>query len=110
VTTKEKGNYFEKQAIEYLINNNFTILETNFYAKKLGEIDIIAIKDNIYHFIEVKSGKNFEAIYNITPTKLHKLYKSINYYIKIKNLDITYSVDAIVFANNNLEFLENISL
>jgi putative endonuclease len=42
------------------------IIETNFYAKKLGEIDIIAKKDNIYHFCEVKSANSFEtAVQNL---------------------------------------------
>jgi len=109
-TTKAKGDYFEKLACSYLENKGFSIIETNYYAKKLGEIDIIAKKDDIYHFVEVKSGSSFEAVYNITSSKLKKLYKSIEYYIKVKNLSVNYSVDAIIFANDDLEFLENISL
>jgi len=109
-TTKQTGDYFEQLACNYLIENNFFIIETNYYAKKLGEIDIIAKKDDIYHFVEVKSGSGFEAIYNITPSKLRKLYKSIEYYLKVKNLDVTYSIDAIVFDNQQIEYLENISL
>ena len=109
-TTKAKGDYFEKLACVYLQDRGFSIIETNYYAKKLGEIDIIAKKNNIYHFVEVKSGSSFEAVYNITPLKLKKLYKSIEYYLKVKNLSVEYSVDAIIFANNQVEYLENISL
>ncbi len=42
--SREKGNIAEKIAVSFLEKRNFTIIETNFYAKKLGEIDIIAKK------------------------------------------------------------------
>ena len=110
MTTTSKGNKFETKACEYLVSNSFTIVDRNYHAKKLGEIDIICIKDDIYHFIEVKSGDSFEAVYNITPSKLHKLYRSIDYYLKVKNLNVSYCVDAIIFAGEELEYLENITL
>ncbi len=109
-TTTNTGKYFEQKAIEYLSGLDFEIIEINYFAKKLGEIDIIAKKGDIYHFIEVKSGKNFEAIYNITPAKLKKLYRSIELYLKHKKLDVAYSIDAIIFAGKELEYLENISM
>ena len=108
--TTNTGKYFELKAIDYLKDNEFEIIEVNYFAKKLGEIDIIAKKNDVYHFIEVKSGKNFEAIYNITQQKLYKLYRSIDLYIKHKNLDVSYSVDAIIFSGEELEYLENISM
>jgi putative endonuclease len=108
--SRSKGNYFEDKAIDFLSSSGYQIIERNFYAKKLGEIDIIAVKNKVYHFVEVKSGDSFEAVYNITPNKLHKLLRSIQYYLKVKNLDIDYCVDAIIFAGEELEYLENITL
>jgi len=108
--TRDKGNYFETKAVDYLSSNGFLIVDRNFYARKLGEIDIIATKDDIYHFVEVKSGESFEAVYNITPSKLRKLLKSIEYYLKVKKLNVAYCVDAIIFAGEELEYLENITL
>ena len=110
INTTNTGKYFELKAIDYLKINGFEIIEINYFAKKLGEIDIIAKKDDIYHFVEVKSGKNFEAIYNITQQKLYKLYRSIELYLKHKNLDVAYCVDAIIFSGVELEYLENISM
>jgi len=110
INTTTKGNYFETKACDYLIDQGFKIIDRNYHAKKLGEIDIICIKEDIYHFIEVKSGSSFEAVYNITPQKLHKLYRSIDYYLKVKNLDISYCIDVIIFAGEELEYLENITL
>ncbi|MEA3384098.1 MAG: YraN family protein [Campylobacterota bacterium] len=110
INTTNKGNYYETKACEYLESNGFNIIERNYHAKKLGEIDIICCKDNIYHFVEVKSGESFEAVYNITSSKLYKLFRSIEFYLKVKNLDVSYCVDAIIFAGEEMEILENISL
>lgn len=41
---------------KYLKRDGFRILETN-YLKKSGEIDIIAEKDSVLHFVEVKTLK-----------------------------------------------------
>ncbi len=55
ITHKQKiGRVGEDIAIKYLENKGFEIIEQN-YRKKYGEIDIIAQKGKILHFIEVKS-------------------------------------------------------
>ncbi len=109
--TKQKGNLAEKQAISYLEDRNYKIVEQNFYAKKLGEIDIIALKDDIYHFIEVKSALDYEtAINNITKSKLNKIKRSLQYYIQIKEIKKAYCIDVIIVVDNNIDFLENITL
>jgi putative endonuclease len=108
MNTRFKGKIAENKAIEFLKNKNFKILKTNFYTK-FGEIDIIAFKDNVYHFIEVKSGKNFEPIYNITPNKLQKIIKSTFLYIKQHNINSAFCIDAVIIKNDNIEFIENIT-
>lgn len=47
------GSLYEEKAVEYLKNNGFTVIVKNFRCPK-GEIDIIAIKEDILRFIEVK--------------------------------------------------------
>ena len=108
--SRYKGNYFEDKAVEFLFSNGFEIIQRNFYAKKIGEIDIIAKKNGVYHFCEVKSGDSFEAVYNITSSKVNKLLRSIDYYLQVKNLNVSYCLDAIVFSGEDLEFLENITI
>ena len=48
-----RGSFYEDVCVEYLIKNGFDILHRN-YRCKLGEIDIIAKKDDIIRFIEVQ--------------------------------------------------------
>lgn len=108
--SRSKGNIAEDKAVEFLNSNSFVVIERNFYAKKIGEIDIIATKDEVYHFIEVKSGDGFEPIYNITPSKLSKLKRSIEYYLKIKQLDVAYCIDVITISDGKLDYLENVTL
>src|SRR4051812_47699136 len=54
-TAKRKvGDIGETIACQYILNKGFKILGRN-YLKPYGEIDIIAEKAGIYHFIEVKT-------------------------------------------------------
>lgn len=109
--SKQKGDLAEKRAINFLQSQNFQIIEQNFYAKKLGEIDIIAKKDDTYHFCEVKSSDNYEtAINNITYSKLSKIKRSVDYYIQTKKINSAYCIDAIIVTEDNIEHLENITL
>jgi putative endonuclease len=52
--TRQKGNKGEDIACVFLDKRGFRILARN-YAKRWGELDIIATKDNSLHFFEVKS-------------------------------------------------------
>lgn len=109
--SREKGDFAEKRAISFLIDLNYIIVETNFYAKKLGEIDIVAKKDNIYHFCEVKSANSFEvAVQNLTKSKLSKIKRSVDYYLQIKKLDVAFCIDAIIVNDDSIEILENITI
>ena len=109
--SREKGNFAEKRAISFLQDLNFEIVEKNFYAKKLGEIDIIATKNSVYHFCEVKSAPDYEtAINNLTASKLSKIKRSVDYYLQTKKLDVAFCIDAIIVTDEKINLLENITL
>jgi len=111
MSTKEKGSIAESKACNYLNSLGFKIIEQNFFAKKLGEIDIICKKDDIYHFVEVKSSIDYEsAINNINSSKISKLKRSINYYLQIKKLNVSYCIDVIIVVENDIDFIENITI
>ncbi|NOZ90953.1 MAG: YraN family protein [Epsilonproteobacteria bacterium] len=110
-STREKGNQAEGIAISYIENLGFKVIERNYYARKLGEIDIIAVDKGIWHFIEVKSAnREFEPIYNLSPTKLRRIINSTNYYLKKKNLDVAFCIDVVLIRDSSVEFLENITI
>jgi len=105
---RAKGDEAERKATQYLQKRGFVIIDRNFHSR-FGEIDIVALKEGTLHFVEVKSGKNFDPIYNITPAKLEKIIKTINYFLLKKKLDMDYCIDAIIIKND-IEFIENITL
>ena len=108
--SRAKGNVAEDKAVHYLTERGFFIVERNFYSR-FGEIDIIAKKENTLHFVEVKSGEDYElAIQNITPTKLSRIIKTANVYMKKNAYDGDFCLDAIVVTPLDIEMLENISL
>ena len=107
--SRKKGDFAEDLACNYLTGQNYKIIERNFYSK-FGEIDIIAVKYDVLHFIEVKSGENFDPIYNITPNKLQKILLSIDYFLMKKSLNMPYQIDAIIIKNSNIEFIENVTM
>jgi putative endonuclease len=49
---KKFGDESEILAVRFLEQEGFIVLERNYFARKLGEIDIIAKQDDILHFIE----------------------------------------------------------
>lgn len=108
--SRAKGNLAEDRACAFLYEHGFMIVERNFYSR-YGEIDIIASKDNVLHFIEVKSGLDYElAIQNITPSKLSKLIRTGNTFLKKNNLDVNFIYDAIIVTPQEVELVENITI
>jgi putative endonuclease len=111
MNTTTIGKNSETFAIDFLVARGFYIIEQNYYARKLGEVDIIAVKDEVLHFIEVKSAQaDFDPIYNFTASKQRKVINSSLYYMKSKNLDMIFSIDLIVIRSKEVEFLENITM
>lgn len=52
--TQQKGELGEHIACRFLSERGYTVIERN-YTRKWGEIDIVARKDTITYFFEVKS-------------------------------------------------------
>ena len=108
---KQFGDDAEELATQFLEEAGFVIVERNYYARKMGEIDIIAQRHGVLHFIEVKSaGANFDPIYNLTPAKLRKIINSTHYYLKVNRLDVPYCIDALLVRRGEVELIENITL
>jgi len=108
--SRAKGNIAEDKAVVFLEERGYFIAERNFYSR-FGEIDIIATKDDVLHFVEVKSGEDYaKAIQNITPSKINKLIKTAYVYMKKNSLDVDFSLDAVIVTSSSIEMVENITL
>ncbi len=57
----QRGQEGEAKALEYLKESGFKIIELNWRVHHL-EVDIIAEKNNVLHFIEVKTRKENSLI------------------------------------------------
>jgi len=104
------GDIGEEKALGYLQKNGFNIVDRN-VSSRFGEIDIIAMKDEILHFVEVKSSYDYEiAVQNITPAKMKKFLRTVDVYMKKHQLDLSYSIDALIVVADEVTLLENITL
>ena len=98
------GKIGETIAMRYLQKKNFEIIESNFFTK-WGEIDVVAKKDNKFHFIEVKTRTNLdhgrpEAA--ITRRKIQKTRRAVLIYLRQKKLEnLLYQIDALAILYNN---------
>ena len=107
---KIKGNIGEILAINFLKKNKYKILEKN-YTCKLGEIDIIALKNNTVVFVEVKArtteefGRPCEAV---TPYKQQKIRTVANYFLMLKGWTEENSrFDVIEVLDEKVNHIEN---
>lgn len=102
----EIGKRGEKIACDYLVNNGYKIIKRNFHFGKLGELDIIAEKDNYIVFVEVKiqcTDSFGDAHFWITPQKQKKLRKAAEgffYVNKIQNKDCRFDAIFIDFRED----------
>jgi putative endonuclease len=81
----EFGNLAENIAARYLEGRGYEIVDRN-YRKPWGEIDIIAFRDDICYFVEVKANsKEFADGFNpeirVDKRKLSKIIKTAEIYM-----------------------------
>ena len=108
--SRARGNIAEERACELLRDNGFTIIDRNVHSR-FGEIDIIAQRRDVLHFVEVKSGLDYDAaIRNITPGKLRKILKTVDTYLAKNALTKMISIDAVIVTPGAIEHIENITL
>lgn len=112
-TTKQIGDKGEDLAVKYLKKKKYEIITRNFRTR-YGEIDIIAIDEDMLVFIEVKaksSDKFGSPADMITPKKLDKIKKTAKHYLQEKELgNIPWRIDAILIKDEKLEHLKSITL
>jgi putative endonuclease len=84
---KEIGRIGEEFACEYLVKHGFKIVDRN-YRTRIGEIDIITLKDGIMAFVEVKARTSWEfgpPEEAITPYKQRQVRSMAGVYLAKEN-------------------------
>ena len=112
-THNELGKKGEIIAREYLIEQGYRILETNWRFGK-AEIDIIAKKDDLLVVIEVKtrSSEHYgKPEIFVNKKKMKLLLEAINHFVEEKNYDDEIRFDIISVIINqyrkDVEHIEN---
>lgn len=88
--TTELGFFAEEYAAKFLELRNYEIIDHN-YRKPWGEIDIIAQKEGILIFVEVKANKKevagFEPETRAGWQKMRKVHRTARTYLAEKKYD-----------------------
>ncbi|MEA1986548.1 MAG: ribonuclease HII [Candidatus Marinimicrobia bacterium] len=112
------GKWGENWAIYYLMKKKYKFIERNYYAGKLGEIDIIMKKGERYIFVEVKTkgpGDYYDVAESITRVKVAKMLKCCDLYFynkEIEEFEVGFDaiiVDAKNWRNPKIEHFEDIN-
>ena len=109
----ELGKKGEQLAVDFLINDGYTVMERNYRFDK-AEVDIIALKADVLAIIEVKtrSNKDFGNPQDfVKPKQIKNLVKAVDEYVVENDLDIEVRFDIIAIVKGKqgfeIEHLEN---
>jgi putative endonuclease len=105
---QEIGKLGEDIAVKYLENKGYSIIDRN-YWQKWGEIDIVAEKESIIHFVEVKSvsyvtstsGVSHEMSVlgpelHMNAEKMRRLSRVIETYIEDREVEKDWQIDLLL--------------
>lgn len=106
-STKAIGNLGEEAAAQYLRKQGFSILEKN-VVRKTGEIDLVAKKKEVLHFVEVKArlcrefpredtgDSSFDPSANLHNAKISKVARTGEWYVAEKGWEGEWQVDGLL--------------
>ncbi|WP_416191500.1 YraN family protein [Neisseria sp. CCUG12390] len=109
----KQGAAGEDGALAFLEKQGCKLVARNWHCA-YGEIDLIVKNGNMILFVEVKYRKNQQfggAAYSISPSKLLKLQRSVEYYLQQHRLNhVPCRLDAVLIQGNRPpEWVQNIT-
>ena len=106
MNSRELGAWGEEQAALFLRRKGYTIVERN-YACRFGEIDIIARRQGVIAFVEVKLRKNADfaaAREFVTGGKQQRIRKSASLWLSLHGCELQPRFDVIeIYAPEGTE-------
>ena len=105
------GTENEQKAVNYLKQNGYQILATNFFCRA-GEIDIIAKDSKYLVFIEVKYRKDTgtgEPLEAVNYRKMRNITRSARYYMHKNYIseDTPCRFDVVSILKDNIQLIKN---
>lgn len=108
------GHMGEDMAAEYLQQNGYCILNRNWTNKGHKEIDIVATKDEVVVFVEVKTrrvGSATTPVSAVDARKQHRILLAADSYLKAYRIDYPSRFDVVCIIYNDessrVEHIEN---
>ena len=112
LTAKELGQRGEDLAARYLVSKEYQIVERNWRCQ-FGEIDIIALQEEIMVFVEVKSrrGDAFgSAVESVSLAKEKRLLATGEFYMMENDLEnVWWRIDIIAIQFSQYDEIESIT-
>ncbi|HEX7633316.1 MAG TPA: YraN family protein [Candidatus Saccharimonadales bacterium] len=113
MTSTATGRKAEAAARTYLEMRGYKIIEQNFRRPRC-EIDIVAQKDDVIHFVEVKYRKDYEqggGLEAITATKLRQMRFAAEIWVEEYKWHGQYVLSAVEIAGSEfavMSFIEDV--
>ena len=106
---RKLGFLGESRAVKFLKKGGYEILHRNFRCP-FGEVDIIAQKEDVLCFIEVKTRSNDyfgEPNQAVDRTRQRRYINSARYYFTDREIDCTVRFDIIEITKAGINHIEN---
>jgi putative endonuclease len=104
-----KGRHGEDSVQEYLQQRGYRILERN-YRNHYREVDIIAVKEDVLAFVEVKmrtSRKFGSGLESVNEAKQHRIISVARSYISKRKLrDYNVRFDVACIEDDEIQYIE----
>ena len=102
----ELGKKGEQLAVDFLLKNDYDIIERNYRFDK-AEVDIIAKQEETLAIIEVKTRSTIDFGNPqdfVKPKQIQRLVKAVDEYITINGLDVEVRFDIIAIVKEGNGF------
>jgi len=106
----ELGKKGEQLAVDFLIQQGYTIVERNYRFDK-AEVDIIAQIQDTLAIIEVKTRSSIDFGNPqdfVKPKQIQRLVKAVDEYVTANGLDLEVRFDIIAIVKNNNYNIEHL--
>lgn len=111
INKRKLGSLKEDEAVTYLENNNYTIVERNFWSH-FGEVDIISKENGYLVFLEVKFRSSNKYGYPqeaVIPSKQRAIINTALFYMHKKGIppECPIRFDILVISGDKFTLLKN---